>query len=277
MAKCTQLTSLPFKGLIIVACNVLMLAAVRQLKEIRERMKKNRTKKSRSSKRKSSDDDKNSDDNDSSVRKLSKKSKKSRTTEDAEKPSDSSKGSRSVSKKGSSRSEKESESSSSKKKQKQAVKKSANSSADDSANLEDESITGGKRKQNVAAQDCLENSDKPTDELEDCNSASVDEVVPENGEDENAAENSVKSKQSKTSKKAVNDTGCCADGDDDDDDLDRELQNLGKFPKLRLKASRVKACEEVEKSGDGPEVDTNGDAPAAETATSKPESAKKGL
>jgi len=249
----------------------MMLAALRQVKEIRERMKKNRMKKRRASKHRSSSDDNDNndkdDDDDGSMKKSSKKSKKSQKdshpVKDTEKPSDTGKGNCEKHNK---------ETSISEKKHKRAAKESDDGDAHgkgDSVNVEDGESDGGtksKHKETGADKVCTENPDAQTDDIE--NSASADELLIVKNSD---GKNSEKVQQSKTSKKIAKVTHVVCSADDELTSLDRELKNLAKLPKLKIKAISEVVCEEeqqVEEKSDDVSC-------ASETATSKPEKAKK--
>ena len=213
------------------------------------------------SKHKLSDDDIADDD---TAKKSSKKSKKKRNNspgaEDAEKPTDSGKGSKS--------SEKENK--------KKKCKKTAEMSDDDGTRVNDDDdgdgddgddvdledaesdTTKGKRKQKTAEKS------KVPDEMDSC-TASADEVLNCEDEDDDA-ENSEKGKQSKRSRNEVN--GSDSESAAVDDSLDRELKNLGKLPKLKIKANSGKmSCEEI--------GENNESSAAAETVRTKP--VKRGL
>ena len=216
------------------------------------------------SKHKLSDDDIADDD---TAKKSSKKSKKKRNNspgaEDAEKPTDSGKGSKS--------SEKENK--------KKKCKKTAEMSDDDGTRVNDDDdgdgdgdddgddvdledaesdTTKGKRKQKTAEKS------KVPDEMDSC-TASADEVLNCEDEDDDA-ENSEKGKQSKRSRKEVK--GSDSESAAVDDSLDRELKNLGKLPKLKIKANSGKmSCEEI--------GENNESSAAAETVRTKP--VKRGL
>lgn len=246
-------------------------------------MKKHRS--SKRSKRKSSSDDDDNDDENCSGKTSSKKSNKNQNV----KPGSAGKNSK-VSKEGSDSAEKNRDGR--KKKHRQSTEEPDETGANDGKDSEPDSVTKCRKKQKVAENGCCaDSSEKQTEEMDNSDaasdSASVGEITTENGKDENDdVEGNKKRKQSKAStsgqdKKAVeNDTSSeCSAGDGDD--LERELKNLGKLPKLKVKvsSSKVTCGEEHEEENDevNEEVDKNGDSHITEADTSKPETAKKGL
>jgi len=259
--------------------HVLLCAAVRQLKEIRERMKKNRMKKrhgSKSKKRKSLDDE--DDDDNGSEKTSSKKSKKNQNV----KPSSDGKDSSKASREGSSSSEKNRNAA--KKKHRESTEESDEAGANDIEDVEPDSATECKKKQKVTENGCTVNSKKQSEKMDNfdtaSNSPSVDQITTNNSEDENdCTENSEKGKLGKANtkgqgKKTSNNSEC------DADNLERELKNLAKLPKLKVKASSEKVTDdEVEEDNkeESEEVDKNNDSHTAEAASSKPKVAKTGL
>jgi len=239
-----------------------MHVAVKQLKEIREQMKKNRLKKRRTSKHKSSDDD--DDNKKSSSKKLKKKRKEKSSSADRGKGKGK-EGSISV----------EEERSSPKKKSKQAPDEN---DSDEGRNLEDaesKGVTKSAEKQKATESGHTESSKEQTDESLDGPEADMAEVTAEN--DEDAGKQNTKAGRGLRKKSDKKGT----DSDSSSDHLDQELKNLGKLPKLKLKikAGSVKAIGEEPEEGkeESGEVDKTSDSCAAEAAKSKPEDAKKGL